>query len=108
MKKRLTYVNPWQIGKVAAAVYALLSVLMIPFFWLGSLAASHSHRPGVPFAFRLAFIVFPIFYIVFGYIFGVLTAAIYNLVAKWTGGIEFIVTEVPSAAEPPALPPSAY
>ena len=33
-------------------------------------------------------VLFPIFYGAMGFIFGVITAAIYNLVAQWIGGLE--------------------
>ena len=33
-------------------------------------------------------IFMPVFYGVFGFIFGVISAAIYNLIARWIGGIE--------------------
>ena len=33
-------------------------------------------------------LLFPVIYGVMGFIFGVITAAIYNLVAHWIGGIE--------------------
>lgn len=36
----------------------------------------------------------PIIYAVVGFIGGVIAAFIYNLVAKWTGGVEFTTEEV--------------
>jgi hypothetical protein len=33
-------------------------------------------------------IFMPVFYGIFGFIFGVISAAIYNLIARWIGGIE--------------------
>jgi hypothetical protein len=33
-----------------------------------------------------------------GFVLGVLMAAIYNLVARWTGGLEFTVSDDASAA----------
>jgi hypothetical protein len=38
-------------------------------------------------------IFMPIFYAVFGFIFGIISAAIYNLVARWVGGIEVEVEQ---------------
>ena len=121
MRKRLTYVNPLQVGKVFAALYALLSLLfVVPMLLFGGLAAMVVHNapspnpafhqsvnPAVGMLFGgVGLIVFPVIYTVLGFVFGVIGAAIYNLVAKWTGGIEFIVTEV--LADAPPLPPSSY
>lgn len=36
----------------------------------------------------------PILMAIFGFIFFVLAAAIYNLLAKWLGGIEFEIKEI--------------
>ena len=55
-----------------------------------------------PGGFVVMAIVFPIMYAVLGFIFGVIGAAIYNLVAGWTGGIEFTLSDVV-----PALPPQS-
>ena len=33
-----------------------------------------------------------------GFVMGVLMAALYNLVARWTGGLEFTVSDAPPAA----------
>ncbi len=43
-------------------------------------------------------IIFPIVYGIIGFVAGAITALIYNLVAKFTGGIEATVTEVGSVA----------
>ena len=49
-------------------------------------------------AMPLAFIIaLPVMYIVFGFIFMALGALIYNLAARWVGGIEFTTEEVPDA-----------
>jgi hypothetical protein len=98
MKKRLTYLNPWQVGKVLAALYALLSLVFVPFVLLGTLAASHvqPNQNALPASLSVLVVFIPIAYVIMGFVFGVIFAAIYNLVAKWTGGIEFIVTDVPA------------
>ena len=38
-------------------------------------------------------VMFPIIYAVGGFVGGIIAAALYNLVAKWTGGLEFEVTD---------------
>ncbi len=57
-----------------------------------TLLASHTHAPQQAgmLIFSTAFAVFmPFLYSFMGFIFGLLGAYIYNLVAKWVGGIEF-------------------
>ena len=33
-------------------------------------------------------IFMPVFYGIFGFVFGIISAAIYNLIARWIGGVE--------------------
>lgn len=40
-------------------------------------------------------LIIPIIYAVVGLVGGIIAAAIYNLVARWTGGLEFEVGDVP-------------
>ena len=49
----------------------------------------------------------PVMYGAFGFIFGVIGALIYNLVAGWTGGIEITLTDVvPPLPTQGSLPPT--
>jgi hypothetical protein len=74
-----------------AVLYGAIGLIFTPVFLLMSFATAHMPQPqrvgmmafGAGFAF-----LFPIFYAVFGFVFGVIGAFIYNLVAKWIGGIE--------------------
>ena len=36
----------------------------------------------------------PFFYLIFGFVFTIICAWVYNLVAKWVGGIEFTTSEI--------------
>jgi hypothetical protein len=89
--RRIKRVAPLQLGKMLAVLYGCLGVLFLPIFLIASAVASRlpsQQRVGV-LAFGLGFaICMPIFYAVMGFVFGALTALIYNLVAKWIGGIE--------------------
>ena len=93
MKKRLTNVSPLKLGITLAVVYGIISlVFLVPLFLIFSLvsAASAAKSGAVPFIFTGVFVIFlPVIYAIFGFIGGVIAAFIYNLVAKWTGGIEF-------------------
>ena len=92
MRKRITRIAPVQLGKVSAVLYAIFS---IPFAVIMAIAAAFSPaQNAMPIGFALAI---PVIYIVGGFVFMALTAWIYNLVAKWTGGIEFETIEVTDA-----------
>jgi hypothetical protein len=98
MKKRLAHISPLQLGIVLGILYGLVSLIfLIPMFLIMSMVGAASARSGaqaVPVIFTGVFMIFlPIIYAVVGFIGGVITAFIYNLVAKWTGGIEFTTQE---------------
>jgi len=100
MKKRLRYVAPLQCGIVLGVFYLVLSVLFVPFILLPVLLRKGSSSPAI---FGGAFVILiPLLYGAIGFIGGIIAAAFYNLVAKWTGGLEFEVAEAP-----PKLPDAA-
>jgi len=88
MKKRLTRVAPLRAGIVLGILYGLAGLIVAPFFLLAAFAGKQGGVGGVAFA-----VMFPIIYAVGGFIGGIIAAALYNLVAKWTGGLEFEVTD---------------
>ena len=101
MTKRLKRVSPLQLGIVAGIFYALFSLIIVPFLILAAIIAAIAPHPegtnnamqaGIGVGFGLVFAVLaPIIYGAMGFIFGALGGLIYNLVARWTGGIEFVV-----------------
>jgi hypothetical protein len=58
----------------------------------GANAAPAAIAAGVMFGMGL---FMPVIYGVMGFVFGVIGAAIYNLIARWIGGIEVEVEDVP-------------
>jgi hypothetical protein len=87
MKKRISSISPLQQGIVCGLLYAILSLIAVPFLIL---AALFGHGGiGIMFA-----IFIPIIYGIVGFIGGVIAAFIYNLVARWTGGLEIVLTDV--------------
>ncbi len=99
MKKRLAYIAPLKLGITLAVIYGIMSLIFaVPFFLIFSIIGAASARTGaqaLPAIFTGVFVIFlPIIYAVIGFIGGVIAAFIYNLVAKWTGGIEFTTEEV--------------
>lgn len=101
MTKKLKRIAPLKFGIVVGILYGLISLIFVPFFLLimglAALAPNHGGTQqaiaqGVSLVMGLIFaIILPIFYAVFGALFGMLSAWLYNVVASWTGGIEFEV-----------------
>ena len=100
MTRRIKRIAPLQAGKMLGVLYGCMGLLFIPFFALAAVAgvfAQHSQQAQAvdgPPAAILAAIMFgfgifmPVFYGIFGFVFGIISAAIYNLIAHWIGGIE--------------------
>ncbi len=88
MKKRLTYVSPLQLGIVLAVLYGIIALILVPFLLLGAIFGAKGGLVGGVFA-----IFIPVIYAIVGFIGGVITAFVYNLVAKWTGGVEFTTAD---------------
>ena len=96
MNKRLVHVAPLQCGTVLAVLYGCLSLFVIPFILLGAMIPNpNGAHP--PFPFGLVFaVVIPFLYAFLGFLFGIIGAAVYNLVARMTGGLQFRVVDVPT------------
>lgn len=89
--RKLKRIAPLQLGKILGVLYGIMALLMVPIFLVMSLFSTQlpeGQRAGM-FAFGVGFALFmPVIYAVMGFVFGVLSAWLYNLVAKWVGGIE--------------------
>jgi len=99
MKKQLTRISPLRTGIVLGVLYGLLGLILRPFFLLRQYSAAIWRYAWLLFFGGVFFaVLFPVIYAVGGFVGGVIAAAVYNLVAKWTGGLEFEVRDVPSVA----------
>ena len=100
MKRRLTSVSPLKLGITLGVIYGILSlIIVVPLFLIislvGAAAAAKGGGQALSALFSGVFIIFlPIIYAVLGFIGGVIMAFVYNLVAKWTGGVEFTTEDV--------------
>ena len=83
MKKRVTRITVMQTGKLLAVLYGFISLVMLPFILIAMLAGGA--KAVAP---MLGMILL---YPIMGFIGGILVAAIYNLAAKWVGGLEVCV-----------------
>ena len=97
MTRRITRIAPLQAGKILAVVYGCMGLIFLPFFalaaMLGAFAQHAQSNQAAPAALvggvMLGMGIFtPVIYAVMGFIFGILGAAVYNLVARWVGGFE--------------------
>lgn len=88
------------VGKIYAIVMAIIGFLAGIIIALVGSAASTFSRPGMWGAGLgvLSIIILPIVYAILGFIFGIIGAAIYNLVAKWVGGVKIELKEPKSQA----------
>ena len=92
MSKRIRRFAPFQTAKIFGLIYMLMGLLVLPFFWMGSRAATAAGGPAFPFGGKLLLFV-PLIYGVLGFVIVALTCLLYNLVAGWVGGIEVEVEE---------------
>lgn len=89
MRKQITNISPLQTAKVFAVLYF---VIALPFLLLMLVMPG----PKPPFFSGFLFAM-PFFYALFGFLFTLLGAWVYNFVAKHVGGIEFTTQEVDDA-----------
>jgi hypothetical protein len=82
MVQRLSRFSVGQTAKVCGVLYALMGLILVPFFILAALF-SPERRFSVGFA-----IVLPVLYGIGGFIFSAIGCALYNFVAGLVGGIE--------------------
>ncbi len=93
MKKQIVNVSMLQNAKVAAALYFVVTIPFVLLFAIGMAFAPDSGALGVGMGIGML-IILPVLYAVFGFLFTLLFAWIYNLVAARVGGLEFTTVEV--------------
>ncbi len=90
MKKQIVRISILQSSKVTTILYFILGFLYmllgIPMIVFGD---DKLRIMGI------IYCLMPILMAGFGFIFFVIFAALYNLIAKWVGGMEFEVADVP-------------
>lgn len=95
MKKQIKRMSPHQNGKVAGILMAVGSlVFVVPMLTIMMYAAPDVDQHGNPVTFpKFLFILFPILYLVIGYLMTVIGSAIYNFFFRYIGGFEFEVKD---------------
>jgi hypothetical protein len=89
-------IGPFSVGKIAGALYAVIGVCLGAVFSLmamaGGMAADTDGAAGFGALIGVgAIVIFPILYGGLGFVFTMLAAALYNLIAGWVGGVELDV-----------------
>ncbi|HEX7546243.1 MAG TPA: hypothetical protein VF368_05920 [Gemmatimonadaceae bacterium] len=90
MMQRIRRMGVMQMAKTSGVLYALLGVIIgVPVvLFMSSVAKTTSGIPGVGSGVGIGTLVMmPVIYGVGGFVSGAVIAALYNLVAGWTGGI---------------------
>ncbi len=89
MKKQLTHISVLQTAKVAAAMYFTISALMIVVVMLPIMMIKGQMQMSMFFL-----LLMPLVYLLLGFVFTVVLAWVYNMIASVLGGIEYTTTEV--------------
>lgn len=84
MKKQIRRIAPFHAAKFTAVLYALLSFPIVVLLAL----SGDSQMSG------MMILLFPVMYLIGGFVFTLLFTWLYNLVAGWVGGIELTLTDV--------------
>ena len=86
--RRIKRVAPWQVGKILGVMYGALGLLFAPFFLLMSVFELAAPS-GIPTFIGLGMaIAAPIFYGLAGFVTGAISAWLYNVTVRFTGGME--------------------
>jgi hypothetical protein len=89
MKQQIERFSPHQNAKVFAVLMALSSLLIVvPILLIGSLLGPRGMGP----PFFMA-VLFPLLYLVIGYVTVIVGCLLYNVMYKYIGGIEFEANE---------------
>ncbi len=96
MKQQIIHISPLQTAKVFAILYFVISLPLIAIFSLQIMLSPESETPYPVFF----FILLPFLYAIFGFIFTITGAWIYNRIARsFIGGLEYTTREVESNKE---------
>lgn len=104
MRHEIRRIEPLRLANVLGLVYGIFTLVAAILFaafhaWM-PMGAMAGHRPH-PGLLRVALVFYPIVGAAWGWLGGLVGAALYNLVARWIGGIQVELT-APPPVEPPA------
>lgn len=88
MKKQITRISVLQTSKVVALFYSLVSLIYtIIGIFMVALGSGQMKIVGI------IYILMPVIAITAGFVMMLICCWLYNVVAKWVGGVEFTVEE---------------
>ncbi len=88
MQKQITRISPFQTAKVLASLYFVVTIPFVILYAIVSMFMPTGQKLGIVFI-----VLAPFLYAFFGFVFCLIGAWIYNVVAKMVGGIEYTSTE---------------
>ncbi|MCW2926774.1 MAG: hypothetical protein JWM86_742 [Thermoleophilia bacterium] len=115
MEFRLDRFSVLKLGLFAGVAYALMSlVILVPMLLIVAAAGDsidNSETGSFFIGGGAAIIIMPILYGIMGFIGGVISALVYNVIAKLMGGVQFTMTQVDTPRATPlgipgAMPPA--
>ncbi len=86
MDYRMSRIDPLSFALVAGILYGCLSIIAVVLLAV----INKTMLPWQPLPWF--FFLLPIVYAIAAFIFGFIAALLYNIVARWTGGIRFVLT----------------
>jgi hypothetical protein len=99
--QRIKSLGVLSCAKMSGAIYGCLGLIFVPFALIGGLAGMASGQ-GKDAIGGIIFLVFgilaPVIYGAMGFVLGAFSAWIYNLMAKWLGGIQIELQQIPMSA----------
>lgn len=96
MTYQMKSIKVLRTSAVAAVLYFILSfIIVIPIFLLGSVLSSFQNSSALPMlGMGVVIFILPFVYGILGFILSVISCLLYNLVAKFMGGIAFTLEEI--------------
>ncbi|GGP24925.1 hypothetical protein [Silvimonas amylolytica] len=92
MKLTIKRVSVLRAAKMAAIFYLVISIPMMLLMLIQFSAVPAPNKPGLGWL-----ILVPVMYTIIGFLFTLFSAWLYNMVARWQGGLEFEVSEEKAA-----------
>ena len=94
MKKQILTISPLQTAKIMAALWFVISLPFLLFMGVAMMTMPDGTRG----AFGGMMIFMPVFYAISGFLFTLIGAWVYNMLAKRIGGIEYTSVEISETA----------